>query len=59
MDSVVCGYPSYSSVRQFRIVDSADEVHRRIVARHTFDDLDDAELERITRSGDPNGQNSD
>lgn len=47
----------YESVRQFRIVDGADEVHRRVIARHAFDDLDDAELELVTRFGDPKGRN--
>lgn len=29
----------YESVRQFRIVDGADEVHKRTIAREAFDDL--------------------
>jgi len=30
----------YESVRQFRIVDGADEVHKRVIARDAFDDVD-------------------
>lgn len=39
----------YENVRQFRIVDGADEVHRRVIARDAFDGVDEAELEAITR----------
>ena len=39
----------YESVRAFRIVDGADEVHKRVIARNAFEDLDEAELEAITR----------
>ncbi|MDG5820352.1 acyl-CoA dehydrogenase family protein [Natronococcus sp. A-GB7] len=46
----------YESVRQFRIVDGADEVHRRVIARHAFEDLEEAELEPLTRFGDPVGK---
>ncbi|MFU8867418.1 acyl-CoA dehydrogenase family protein [Natronococcus sp.] len=46
----------YESVRQFRIVDGADEVHRRVIARHAFEDLEEAELESLTRFGDPVGR---
>ncbi|WP_049923552.1 acyl-CoA dehydrogenase family protein [Halopiger djelfimassiliensis] len=35
----------YENVRAFRIVDGADEVHRRTIARWAFDDVDTAELE--------------
>jgi acyl-CoA dehydrogenase len=39
----------YESVRQFRLVDGADEVHRRVIARDAFDDIAEEELEPITR----------
>jgi acyl-CoA dehydrogenase len=48
----------YESVRQFRIVDGADEVHRRVVARAAFDDVPTEELEPLTRFGDPNRERS-
>ncbi|MFB6142469.1 MAG: acyl-CoA dehydrogenase family protein [Halorientalis sp.] len=41
----------YEAVRPFRIVDGADEVHTRTVAREVFSDVDEAELEPITRYG--------
>ncbi|APW99696.1 acyl-CoA dehydrogenase [Halobiforma lacisalsi AJ5] len=44
----------YESVRQFRIVDGADEVHRRVIARAAFEDVNEEELEPLTRFGDPN-----
>ncbi|WP_265111295.1 acyl-CoA dehydrogenase family protein [Halosolutus halophilus] len=49
----------YESVRQFRIVDGADEVHRRVIARHAFDDVDEAELEPVTRFGQPTRRSGD
>lgn len=39
----------YEYVRQFRIVDGPDEVHKRIVAREAFDDIQDEEVEYLTR----------
>ncbi|NIC00762.1 acyl-CoA dehydrogenase family protein [Halobacterium sp. R2-5] len=39
----------YESVRQFRIVDGADEVHKRTIAREAFADVDESELDPITR----------
>ena len=45
----------YEAVRQFRIIDGADEVHRRIIARDAFSDVDDSELANVTRYGEPNG----
>ncbi|MFC4358911.1 acyl-CoA dehydrogenase family protein [Halobium salinum] len=39
----------YAAVRQFRIVDGADEVHRRVVARDAFSDVDEGAIEGITR----------
>ncbi len=39
----------YESVRQFRIVDGSDEVHLRTIARDLFDDVDETELEQVTR----------
>ncbi|SFC10731.1 acyl-CoA dehydrogenase [Halobiforma haloterrestris] len=44
----------YESVRQFRIVDGADEVHRRVIARAAFEDVNEEELEPLTRFGEPN-----
>ncbi|QLD88181.1 acyl-CoA dehydrogenase family protein [Natronomonas salina] len=41
----------YESVRQFRIVDGADEVHRRTVAREAFADVDESELDPVVRFG--------
>ena len=44
----------YEAVRAFRIVDGADEVHRRVIARAAFDDEFDAdELERLPTFGEP------
>ncbi|MFC7157169.1 acyl-CoA dehydrogenase family protein [Halomarina halobia] len=37
----------YENVRQFRIVDGPDEVHRRVIARDAFEEVDEAELERL------------
>ncbi len=39
----------YEAVRSFRIVDGADEVHKRSIARRAFDDLDKSELDNVTR----------
>ncbi|MFT4933208.1 MAG: acyl-CoA dehydrogenase [Natronomonas sp.] len=39
----------YETVRQFRIVDGADEVHKRTIARAAFEDVDEAELDPVTR----------
>ncbi|AFZ71755.1 acyl-CoA dehydrogenase family protein [Natronobacterium gregoryi] len=44
----------YEAVRQFRIVDGADEVHRRVIARAAFEDVNKDELEPLTRFGEPN-----
>ncbi|WP_277553626.1 acyl-CoA dehydrogenase family protein [Halobaculum limi] len=41
----------YEAVRQFRIIDGADEVHRRVIARDAFDDVDESELASVTRYG--------
>ncbi|AGN00162.1 acyl-CoA dehydrogenase [Salinarchaeum sp. Harcht-Bsk1] len=41
----------YESVRTFRIVDGADEVHLRTIARELFEDVDEAELEPVLRYG--------
>ena len=38
----------YQAVRSFRIVDGADEVHRRSVARDAFEDVDSSEIEHVT-----------
>jgi acyl-CoA dehydrogenase len=39
----------YENVRRFRIVDGPDEVHRRVIARDTFDEVETNELECISR----------
>jgi len=39
----------YQAVRAFRIVDGADEVHRRSVAREAFAAVDPSEVEHVTR----------
>jgi len=41
----------YENVRQFRIVDGADEVHRRTIAKSAFEEPRIEELEPITRFG--------
>jgi len=41
----------HENVRQFRIVDGADEVHRRSIARDAFEDPPTEELETVTRFG--------
>ncbi|WP_255152613.1 acyl-CoA dehydrogenase family protein [Halorarius halobius] len=38
----------YEAVRAFRIVDGADEVHNRVIARDAFEDLDHSEVEHLT-----------
>ncbi|WP_336036195.1 acyl-CoA dehydrogenase family protein [Halobacterium yunchengense] len=43
----------YENVRQFRVIDGADEVHKRVIARDAFDDVDAWELDAVTRFGDP------
>ncbi len=39
----------YESVRPFRIVDGADEVHRRSIARYAFEEVKEEELEHLLR----------
>ena len=39
----------YEDVRQFRIIDGADEVHRRSIARDAFDEPPTEELEAVSR----------
>ena len=39
----------YEDVRQFRIVDGPDEVHRRVVARSAFEDISEDEVSHLTR----------
>ncbi|UPV98900.1 acyl-CoA dehydrogenase family protein [Halorussus gelatinilyticus] len=39
----------YENVRQFRIIDGADEVHKRVIARNAFEDTDPSEVEHLTR----------
>jgi acyl-CoA dehydrogenase len=41
----------YASVRSFRIVDGADEVHKRTLAREFFDDIDAAEVDEVPTFG--------
>ena len=43
----------YEHVRQFRLVDGADEVHQRVVAREAFRDVDGDEVAHLTRYGHP------
>ncbi|WP_430504584.1 acyl-CoA dehydrogenase family protein [Haloparvum sp. PAK95] len=38
----------YEDVRAFRIIDGADEVHKRVIARDAFRDLDPSEVEHLT-----------
>ncbi|MFC7154941.1 acyl-CoA dehydrogenase family protein [Halomarina halobia] len=37
----------YQAVRAFRIVDGADEVHRRVIARDAFEEVAEGELENL------------
>ncbi len=37
----------YENVRAFRIVDGADEVHKRVIARDAFENVDPSELENV------------
>jgi acyl-CoA dehydrogenase len=39
----------YEAVRAFRIVDGADEVHKRSIARAAFEETDPAEIEPVVR----------
>ena len=39
----------YEEVRGFRIFDGADEVHLRSIAREAFEDVDEGELQTVTR----------
>jgi acyl-CoA dehydrogenase len=39
----------YESVRQFRIIDGADEVHKRTIARAAFEDVNEEELKNVVR----------
>lgn len=41
----------YENVRWFRIVDGADEVHKRVIAREAFRETDPAAITGITRYG--------
>lgn len=43
----------FTAARQFRLVDGADEVHKRVIARAAFDDPETSELQPLTRYGDP------
>ena len=46
----------YEQVRPFRIFDGADEVHRRTIARHAFEDLSPEEVQHVLRYGEPRRQ---
>jgi len=39
----------YEGCRSFRIVDGADEVHKRVIARDAFEDVDPTEVEHVLR----------
>jgi len=39
----------HETVRQFRLVDGADEVHKRTIAREAFEDVNEDELENVVR----------
>jgi acyl-CoA dehydrogenase len=39
----------YEAVRPFRIVDGADEIHRRTIARHAFEDVYDEDMDNVLR----------
>ncbi len=41
----------YENVRQFRIVDGPDEVHKRVIARDAYDDVDPEELSQLPTFG--------
>ncbi len=43
----------YTAVRSFRIIDGADEVHKRVIARWAFDEVDSSEIEHLPRFGTP------
>ncbi|MFW6447914.1 MAG: acyl-CoA dehydrogenase family protein [Halobacteriota archaeon] len=46
----------YENVRSFRIVDGADEVHKRVIARAAFENVDASEVAGISRFGVPAGR---
>ncbi|WP_435194564.1 acyl-CoA dehydrogenase family protein [Natronomonas sp. EA1] len=37
----------YEAVRAFRIIDGADEVHRRVIGRKAFEEVDTSEIEHL------------
>jgi acyl-CoA dehydrogenase len=39
----------YEAVRQFRIIDGADEVHKRVIARDAFSEVDTGEVAELPR----------
>ncbi|MDL5361583.1 acyl-CoA dehydrogenase family protein [Halalkalicoccus sp. NIPERK01] len=41
----------YENARQFRLVDGADEVHKRVIAREALSEVRPEEIESITRYG--------
>jgi acyl-CoA dehydrogenase len=45
----------YEQVRAFRIFDGPDEVHRRSIARESFEDLAPEELDNVLQFGEPHG----
>ena len=45
----------YENVRAFRIIDGADEVHKRVIARDAFDEPAQHEVDHLSRFGQPGG----
>lgn len=45
----------YENVRAFRIIDGADEVHKRVIARDAFDEPAQHEVDHLSRFGHPGG----
>ena len=43
----------YENVRQFRVIDGADEVHKRVIARDAFAEVDPSEVAHLTRYESP------
>ncbi|MEF8842450.1 MAG: acyl-CoA dehydrogenase family protein [Haloarculaceae archaeon] len=44
----------YTNVRAYRIYDGADAVHREVVARDAFEDVDPGTIDDVSRFGEPN-----
>jgi len=43
----------YQGVRIIRIADGPDEVQKRVIARHALEEVDEREVEHVSRFGDP------